>query len=420
MKTGCCVVGGGPAGLVLGYLLARAGVKVTVLEKHGSFIDDFRGDMIHPSTMELMKELDILGSFLELPHTRTDQFAVEMECGSLALADFFGLKVTCPFIAFMPQRAFLSFIADRAKAFPNFELHMGSRCRGILFDADNRACGVRARQDGREQTIRADLVVGADGRHSLVRELAGLSIRNISSPIDLLWMKIPRNDQLPQGSLRRAVAGEIFVMIDRGDYLQCAYVIPKGSASTIYSESIADFRSRLVALVPMLASSIGALRSWDDVKLLEVRINHLPRWSRPGLICLGDAAHAMSPVSGVGINLAIQDAIAASNILSQPLKDGIDTMRLLPRVQRRRSMPTRIAQTLQYHFEHGPIMQILNASSPAPSPPMLRLLDRSSCLRFLVAWVIGIGVRRERLQFTLRGDHIPQSDQSSVLSGRLP
>lgn len=393
----CCIVGGGPAGLVLGYLLARAGVSVVVLEKHADFIDDFRGDMIHPATMEMLLELDLLDEFLTLPHQRTSQFKVDIAGRKIELADFFSLSAACPFIAFLPQRSFLAFFAGKARNHDHFKLMMGTEVLGLTYRPDGAVNGVKARRGDIAVNVECELVIGADGRHSKVRKDAGLVPMQTSSPIDVLWMKIPRNDKLPEGSLRFAEAGQIFVMIDRGDYFQCAYLIRKGTAEAVYAQDIEAFRQKLAALVPGLAEAVTALEGWNDVKLLDVQSNGLKHWSRPGLLCIGDAAHAMSPVSGVGINLAIQDAIAAANILTGPLLEGTLTSAHLRKVQNRRKWPTWLTQQMQYHFENGPVKRIMGAESPIGIPLMLRALNRSRVLRRAVASLVGMGLRREKV-----------------------
>jgi len=346
LSTRCCVAGGGPAGMMLGLILARAGVDVVVLEKHADFLRDFRGDTIHPSTLEVVHELGLLREFLALPHTEVRELAGMIGGERVPIADFGHLPVRCPFIAFMPQWDFLDFLATHARRSAGFRLEMRAEVSGLL-EEGGRVVGVRARTPDGPLEVRADLVVGADGRDSTVRAAAGLPVETLGAPMDVLWFRLPKvsRDAAAQ-TLGRIEAGRIFIMLDRGDDWQCGFVIAKGTLDEIRARGLPAFRDE-VARLAMRPVDPGALRGWDDLKLLTVRVDRLTRWYRPGLLCIGDAAHAMSPVGGVGINLAIQDAVAAANLLAAPLREGRVSDADLARVQRRRQWPTRVTQRIQ-------------------------------------------------------------------------
>jgi len=317
----CCIVGGGPAGMVLAYLLARAGVEVLVLEKHADFLRDFRGDTIHPSTLEIMHELGLLDEFLKLPHTELRDIGVQIGDVQLTVGDFTHLPTHCKFIALMPQWDFLNFMADHAKHYPEFNLRMQAEATDLILDGD-RVSGVRANTRFGPIEVRAELVIGADGRRSLLREQAGLQVQNLGSPIDVLWMRISRKPSDPVQTFGHVESGRILVQIQRGDYWQCAFVIPKGGLDAIRERGLPAFRQEIARLSPYLGDRVEELKTWDDIKLLTVTVDRLKRWYRPGLLCIGDAAHAMSPIGGVGINLAIQDAVAAANILAPAFQRG--------------------------------------------------------------------------------------------------
>jgi 2-polyprenyl-6-methoxyphenol hydroxylase-like FAD-dependent oxidoreductase len=317
----CCIAGGGPAGMVLAYLLARAGVEVLVLEKHADFLRDFRGDTIHPSTLEVMYELGLLEEFLKLPHDELRELSAEINGLQFTVGDFTHVPGHCKFIALMPQWDFLNFMADRAKRYPEFNLRMQAEVTDLIFEGD-RVIGVRAKTQLGPVEIRAELVVGADGRRSVVREKAELEVETFGSPIDVLWMRIPRKPGDPAQTFGHIDSGRVLVMIQRNDYWQCAFVIPKGGFDAIREKGLQAFRDDIVRLQPFLRGRENDLKSWDDIKLLTVVIDRLKKWHRPGLLCIGDAAHAMSPIGGVGINLAIQDAIAAANILAPAFQRG--------------------------------------------------------------------------------------------------
>jgi 2-polyprenyl-6-methoxyphenol hydroxylase-like FAD-dependent oxidoreductase len=401
ITTTCCVVGGGPAGMMLGFLLARAGVPVTVLEKHGDFLRDFRGDTIHPSTMELMYELGLLDAFLMLPHSEVRHLTGEVGDAALTVADFTHLPVHCRFVAFMPQWNFLNFLADHGRKFPSFDLRMQAEATDLI-ERGGRVCGVRARTPEGDIEINADLVVGTDGRHSTVRERAGFHVHNLGAPMDVLWMRFSKKPDDGFEALGHLSASHVFVMLDRGDYWQCALVIAKGGYDSVRGQGLAALHETIVALAPVLRDRIDEIKSFDDVKLLTVAVDRLPRWYRPGLICIGDAAHAMSPIGGVGINLAVQDAVAAANILAEPLRLQAVTVADLKAVQARRWLPTRVTQSIQLFLQKHVIAPTL-ARTTQPKPPLpLKLVDRFPLLQRLPARLIGMGVRPEHV-------HTPQA-----------
>jgi 2-polyprenyl-6-methoxyphenol hydroxylase-like FAD-dependent oxidoreductase len=393
----CCVVGGGPAGMMLGFLLARAGVETVVIEKHADFLRDFRGDTVHPSTLELMHELGLLDAFLELPHQKLAKLRGLVGDTEITVADFSHLPTRCRFIAFMPQWDFLNFLAAHGKAYPAFHLRMETQATALVREGD-RVVGVRARTPEGETEIRADLVVGADGRHSTVRDLAGLEVEDIGAPMDALWMRLPRNPGDPDQPVGRFGAGEIFVMLNRGDYYQCAFIIPKGGFDGLKSEGLEPFRDRIAAFVPYMRDRVAELKTWDDVKLLSVAVDRLKEWSRPGLLCIGDAAHAMSPIGGVGINLAVQDAVAAANLLYKPLLAGSVTAENLAAVQRRRELPVRIIQRLQVLVQDRVIGPTLGSRTKPTPPWVLRLIGAAPFLNRIPARLVGLGVRPEHVR----------------------
>ena len=395
----CCVAGGGPAGMMLGLLLARAGVEVLVLEKHADFLRDFRGDTIHPSTLEVMHELGLLEELLRLPHQEMPALSVRIGDATLPVADFAHLPTRCRFVAFMPQWDFLSFLAGHAARHPTFSLRMRAEAIGLIEEA-GRVAGVVAATPAGPLEVRADLVVGADGRHSVVRGKAGLQVEELGAPMDVLWFRLSRQAGDPDQTMGRFEAGRILVLINRGNYWQCGYVIPKGSLDRIRGAGLEAFREEVARLAPFAADGrVSELRGWDEIRPLTVRVDRLPRWHRPGLLCIGDAAHAMSPIGGVGINLAIQDAVAAANLLAAPLRDGRLTAGHLRRVQRRRELPARITQRLQLLMQERVIAAVLGGVGGTLTPPLaLRLLARFPPLRRLPARLIGLGVRPEHLR----------------------
>ncbi len=397
IKTTCCIAGGGPAGMMLGFLLARAGVPVVVLEKHADFLRDFRGDTIHPSTLELMHELGLLEDFLKLPHSRVERLSGQVGATTITLADFSHLPTHCRFIALMPQWDFLDFLAAQGKRYPTFDLRMKAEATDLI-ETDGRVTGVRAKMPEGAVNITADLVVGCDGRHSTVRASAGLAVESLGAPMDVLWFRVSRRQTDSAETFGHMEAGVMMVMLNRDDYWQCAYVIPKGGIDRVKAKGLPAFRDSVVAMSPFLSDRIGEIESWDNVKLLTVTVDRLPRWHRPGLLCIGDAAHAMSPIGGVGVNLAIQDAVAAANILAVPLKEGRLTNALLEAVQRRRTMPMRVIQWLQVKIQNNVLSSVL-ASVERPKPPFAaRLFNWFPLLRRIPARLIGLGVRPEHIR----------------------
>jgi 2-polyprenyl-6-methoxyphenol hydroxylase-like FAD-dependent oxidoreductase len=397
----CCIAGGGPAGMMLGFLLARAGVQVSVLEKHGDFLRDFRGDTIHPSTLEVMHELGLLDEFLELPHQKVYELKAQFGEMELTIADFRHLPTRCGFVAFMPQWDFLNFLADKAARYAGFDLRMETEVTGLI-EASGRVVGVRAKTPKGALEVRADLVIGADGRSSLVREQAGLKSKEFGAPMDVLWFRLHRAAEDPAATMGRFITGRIFIALNRGDYWQCGYVIAKGQFEEMRRQPFETFRAAIVKVAPDLRDNVQDLRGWDDVRLLTVRVDRLLEWSRPGLLCIGDAAHAMSPVGGVGINLAIQDAVAAANLLFKPLRQGPVTIQHLRRVQQRREWPTRVTQWLQVAVQRRVIARVLGEPGPLKPPLAARLLTKFPFLRRIPARIVGLGVRPEHVSPELR------------------
>lgn len=392
----CAIAGGGPAGLMLGYLLARGGVRVVVLEKHADFLRDFRGDTIHPSTLEVMHELGLAERLLQLPHQKVDRLTAQFGNKPLPLADFTHLPVHHPFIAMMPQWDFLNFLVGEGRRYSNFTLIMRAEAQALI-ERDGTATGIRAATAEGPIEIAADLVVGADGRSSTLRAQSGLEIEDIGAPMDALWFRLSRQPSDTDQTQGRFDAGRIFVMLNRGDNWQCAYVIPKGSHERLLVSGLESFRKGLGAMLPFDASRSDEIKSWDEVKLLNVKIDRLKEWAKPGLLFIGDAAHAMSPVGGVGINLAIQDAVAAANILVRPLLDGRCNFEHLKAVQRRREFPTRMTQSLQVTVQNNVISRALEEKGALTPPLLLRLISRFALLRRLPARLVGLGVRPEHV-----------------------
>jgi 2-polyprenyl-6-methoxyphenol hydroxylase-like FAD-dependent oxidoreductase len=397
IRAQCCIAGGGPAGMMLGFLLARAGVTVVVLEKHGDFLRDFRGDTVHPSTLTVMHELGLLDEFLKLPHHRIAHFTGTFGGTPVQIADLTHLPVPAPFIAMMPQWDFLDFLASHGRAFSDFTLLMNADAEGVI-EEGGRIVGVRAAVDGEPEEIRADLVVGADGRHSTIRAALGLQVQDIGAPMDVLWFRISHKDGDPSEVLGRFDPGSILVMLDRGDYWQCAFVIPKGAAERVRAEGIEKVRATIARLAPEVADRLGELRTIDDLKLLTVGVDRLKTWWKPGALCIGDAAHTMSPIGGVGINIAVQDAVAAANILAAPLREGRLSDADLAAVQARRLFPARATQAVQVFLQNGIIAPSLTAAGRRMKVPLfLRLLQWFPILRRLPARLIALGVRPEHV-----------------------
>ena len=398
IRTTCCIVGGGPAGMMLGLLLARAGIEVIVLEKHGDFLRDFRGDTIHPSTLELMHELGMLDEFLRLPHHELRRVKIKFDDVEIAGPDFSHLPTRCKFIAMMPQWDFLNFLTTHAKRYPTFHLLMNTEATDLI-EEGGRVVGVRANTEQGELDVWADLVVGSDGRSSIVRERAGMEVEDFGVPIDVLWFRIGKSADDAEPALGRIRNGKMMVTINRGDYYQCGYIIRKGAFEGIKRRGLKVFREEIVSVAPFLRDTVGAIDDWEKVKLLTVQVNRLRQWHRPGLLFIGDAAHAMSPAGGVGINLAIQDAVAAANLLTDNLRQGNCGTDDLRQVQQRREWPARMTQAIQV-FIHRRMFG--SKSDPGkvfsfqwPARALLWLL--APLLRRVAARVIGIGFRAEHI-----------------------
>lgn len=383
--------------MMLGLLLARAGVDVVVLEKHADFLRDFRGDTIHPSTLELMHELGVLEEFLRLPHQQARVLTAQVGDRTIPVADFGHLPTRAKFIALMPQWDFLNFLAEQGARYATYRLRQRAEVTGLIED-DGRVVGVRAATPAGELEVRADLVVGADGRQSVVRQQAGLQVRDLGAPMDVLWFRLSRQPGDPEETMGRFDAGRILIMINRGSHWQFGYVIAKGVDAEQRRHGIAPFREAVAKLAPFTAARADEIRGWDDVKLLTVKVDRLRRWYRPGLLCLGDAAHAMSPIGGVGVNLAVQDAVAAANLLAEPLRERRVTTNDLDRVQRRRLFPTRVVQRMQVLVQRRIVARVLGGTAAVKAPLPLRLFARFPFLRRLPARVIGLGVRPEHVR----------------------
>jgi 2-polyprenyl-6-methoxyphenol hydroxylase-like FAD-dependent oxidoreductase len=396
LETTCCIVGGGPAGMILGYLLARRGVQVTVLEKHQDFFRDFRGDTVHPSTLEVLKELGLLKEFLELPHDQVSSLGVIIGDSKFDVADFRHVPGPCKFIALMPQWDFLNFLAGQAKKLPSFQLLMRHEATDLLRE-ESRIAGVTARSQGQEVQVRADLVVGCDGRHSVTRQAAGLEVIEHGVPIDVLWFRISRTSDDPEQVLGNVNYGKALILINRSDYFQAGLIVKKGSYDEIQVRGLDAFRADIRSIAPYLGDRVNELRDWDQIKMLTVQINRLKRWHRPGLLCIGDAAHAMSPAGGVGINLAIQDAVAAGNILIGPLLSGSVSEATLAAVQKRREFPTRVTQAIQISAHRG-LARVFENPGPVQAPWQVKAVTNIPGMQRALGYAVGIGVRPEHVR----------------------
>jgi 2-polyprenyl-6-methoxyphenol hydroxylase-like FAD-dependent oxidoreductase len=395
LRTACCVVGGGPAGMMLGYLLARAGVEVIVLEKHADFFRDFRGDTVHPSTLQVMYELGLLEEFLQVPHQKLTSANGQVGDFAFKAADFSRLPTRCKFVALMPQWDFLNFLSARAKRFPRFQLRMECEAVHLLRDGAT-VVGVEARSPEGSVFIQADLVVGCDGRHATTRQAAGLEVQEFGVPIDVLWFRISRRAGDPEQLAGNINYGKALILINRGDYFQSGMIIRKGSFDEIKRDGLDAFRETITRIAPYLGNRSEEIQSWDQIKLLTVQINRLRKWYLPGLLCIGDAAHAMSPAGGVGINLAIQDAVATANLLAGPLAERRVTEAMLARVQQRREFPTRVIQTLQLGA-HQAFARVFETSGELKAPWQLKLVSRLPGRPWALGYVIGVGVRPEHV-----------------------
>ncbi|WP_082747656.1 FAD-dependent oxidoreductase [Bradyrhizobium macuxiense] len=402
MKVRCCVVGGGPAGMMLGYLLGRAGIDVVVLEKHADFFRDFRGDTVHPSTLQVMDELGLIDGFLKLPHQQLQKLEGMFGGTSVRIADLSRLHIKYPFIALMPQWDFLNFLRDSGKRFPSLQVLMSTEATDLIRRGDT-ITGVRAKTPDGTIDIEADLTIACDGRHSTVRACAGFEVEEIGAPMDVLWFRVGRRPDETENLFARVEPGKMLVTFDRGDYWQCAYVIAKGQYDAVKARGLPALLDDVVRIAPILKSGIAKVKSFDDVKLLTVAINRLTRWTRPGLLCIGDAAHAMSPVGGVGVNLAVQDAVATANILAAKLVQGCPSEDELDAVRRRRELPVRVTQRMQVVAQNNIITVALKSGDqPLKVPLAMRLVTALPWLQGLLARLVGVGVRPEHVHSPAR------------------
>ncbi|HZC98245.1 MAG TPA: FAD-dependent oxidoreductase [Bradyrhizobium sp.] len=397
MNVRCCIVGGGPAGMMLGYLLGRAGIDVVVLEKHADFFRDFRGDTVHPSTLQVMDELGLIDGFLKLPHQQLQKLDGMIGGSSVRIADLSRLDVKYNFIAFMPQWDFLNFLRENGKRFASLKVMMSTEATDLIQNGD-RVAGVRAKTAEGMIDIHADLTVACDGRHSLVRERAGLAIEEIGAPMDVLWFRAGKRANENERVFARLEPGKMMVTFDRGDYWQCAYVIAKGQYDAVRARGLPALLDDVARMAPVLKPGISDVKTWDDVKLLTVAINRLQRWTRPGLLCIGDAAHAMSPVGGVGVNLAVQDAVATANLLAAKLVNGCPPEQELDAVRRRREFPVRVTQRMQVIAQNNIISVALKpGNQPLNVPFVMRLITAVPWLQGITARLVGLGVRPEHV-----------------------
>ncbi|MDF0652954.1 MAG: FAD-dependent oxidoreductase [Nitrospira sp.] len=397
LSVQCCIAGGGPAGMMLGLLLARAGVSVLVLEKHEDFLRDFRGDTLHPSTLEIIHELGLLERFLRLPHQKVSRINARFGDLEFTVADFSHLPTQCHYVAFMPQWDFLNFLVEVGSWYPGFQVRMSAEVTDVI-ESGGAVVGLHADTATGPLEVRAALVVGADGRDSIVRKKAGLSVEEFGAPMDVLWFRLSRKTEDPVDPMGRFDAARIFIMLNRGAYWQCGFVIAKGTLGEIRASGLSLFRDSVAKLAPFAADRVHELQDWERIKLLTVQVDRLRQWYKPGLLCIGDAAHAMSPVGGVGINLAIQDAVAAANLLAEPLRNGSVTEADLAKVQARRMWATQLTQRAQLIVQNRVIRRVLDSKGPLPAPWALRLLARFPFLRRIPARMIGLGVRPEHVR----------------------
>jgi 2-polyprenyl-6-methoxyphenol hydroxylase-like FAD-dependent oxidoreductase len=393
----CCIVGGGPAGMMLGYLLGRAGIDTLVLEKHADFFRDFRGDTVHPSTLQVMDELGLIDGFLKLPHQQLQKMDGNFAGDSIRIADLGRLKVKYPFIAFMPQWDFLNFLRENGKRFASLKVMMNADATDLIRSGD-AVVGVRANTPEGPVEIHADLTIGCDGRHSIVRQCADLEVEEIGAPMDVLWFRTGKRASETESVFARVETGKMLVTFDRGDYWQCAYVIAKGQYDAVKARGLDAFRGDVVGMAPILKAGMSDIKTWDDVKLLTVAINRLKRWTLPGLLCIGDAAHAMSPVGGVGVNLAVQDAVATANLLAARLAKGCPSEEELDAVRRRREFPVRVTQAMQVIVQNNIISVALKpGDGPLRAPLFARLINALPWLQGITARFIGLGARPEHV-----------------------
>jgi 2-polyprenyl-6-methoxyphenol hydroxylase-like FAD-dependent oxidoreductase len=402
IKVRCCIVGGGPAGMMLGYLLGRAGVDVVVLEKHADFFRDFRGDTVHPSTLQVMDELGLIDGFLKLPHQRLQKMEGLFAGTAVRLADLSRLNVKYPFIAFMPQWDFLNFLREAGKRFASLKVMMSTEAVDLIRNG-NRIAGVRAKTPDGMIDISADLTIACDGRNSTVRERAGLQVEEIGAPMDVLWFRAGKGPNETERIFARVDPGKMMVTFDRGDYWQCAFVIPKGGYETVKARGLPALLDDIVRMAPVLKSGICDVKSWDDMKLLTVAINRLHKWALPGLLCIGDAAHAMSPMGGVGVNLAVQDAVATANLLAARLVQGIPTEAELDTVQARREFPVKMTQRMQVVGQNNIVAMALKQGTQLKAPLPLRIVSAVPWLQGITARFLALGVRPEHVDSPVVG-----------------